>query len=221
MDMRRYAVIALDRASAEDTPNPNPRILARDLIYLDACSVADEIRNRDQIDCEVWLDGVQDQVSLPTLPTIDRLCRILPQSSKHLLLLISDIGEKKIQVIKEVRTLTTLGLKEAKELVESAPAILGSFPENEVHAAATTLEQSGATVEILGDSTVVDAELYSVIILTPPTSTQPHISPILRDASATPPGEVLAVSMSKYFAEGAVLMISEAGGTAEIVKNAA
>jgi large subunit ribosomal protein L7/L12 len=58
-------------------------------------------------------------------------------------------GEKKIQVIKEVRTLTALGLKEAKDLVEGAPKpVKKGVSKDEAEAAKKLLEDAGATVEI-------------------------------------------------------------------------
>ncbi|MBK8461662.1 MAG: 50S ribosomal protein L7/L12 [Nigerium sp.] len=57
------------------------------------------------------------------------------------------IGEKKIQVIKEVRALTSLGLKEAKDLVESAPkAVLEKVARDVAEKAKEQLEAAGATV---------------------------------------------------------------------------
>jgi large subunit ribosomal protein L7/L12 len=58
-------------------------------------------------------------------------------------------GEKKIQVIKEVRGLTSLGLKEAKDLVESAPkAILEKVDKAAAEKAKEALEGAGATVTL-------------------------------------------------------------------------
>lgn len=58
-------------------------------------------------------------------------------------------GDKKIQVIKEVRTLTSLGLKEAKDLVEAAPkAVLEKVNKEEAEKAKAALEGAGATVEL-------------------------------------------------------------------------
>ena len=62
---------------------------------------------------------------------------------------LASAGDKKIQVIKEVRGLTTLGLKEAKELVESAPkAVLEGVSKDEAEKAKEALEGAGATVEL-------------------------------------------------------------------------
>ena len=58
-------------------------------------------------------------------------------------------GEKKIQVIKEVRALTSLGLQEAKELVEGAPAaILEGVAKDAADEAKEKLEGAGATIEL-------------------------------------------------------------------------
>lgn len=63
--------------------------------------------------------------------------------------ILKDFGDKKIQVIKAVRALTSLGLKEAKELVESAPkAVKEGVPKEEAEEAKAQLEDAGATVEI-------------------------------------------------------------------------
>jgi large subunit ribosomal protein L7/L12 len=58
-------------------------------------------------------------------------------------------GEKKIQVIKEVRTLTSLGLKEAKDLVDGAPKpVLEKVSKEDAEKARTQLQEAGATVEL-------------------------------------------------------------------------
>jgi large subunit ribosomal protein L7/L12 len=58
-------------------------------------------------------------------------------------------GEKKIQVIKEVRTITSLGLKEAKDLVEAAPkAVLEKATKDAADKAKEALEAAGATVTV-------------------------------------------------------------------------
>jgi large subunit ribosomal protein L7/L12 len=58
-------------------------------------------------------------------------------------------GEKKIEVIKEVRALTGLGLKEAKDLVEGAPkAVKEGIPKDEAEKVKAQLEKAGAKVEL-------------------------------------------------------------------------
>jgi len=63
--------------------------------------------------------------------------------------ILSSFGEKKINVIKEVRSITGLGLKEAKEAVESAPkAIKEGVSKEEAEEVKKKLEEAGASVEI-------------------------------------------------------------------------
>lgn len=63
--------------------------------------------------------------------------------------IIEAAGEKKIQVIKEVRSLTSLGLKEAKDLVDSAPkALLEKVNKETAEKARAALEGAGATVTV-------------------------------------------------------------------------
>src|SRR3954453_16350843 len=73
--------------------------------------------------------GAEEKTGLPVLPTAG--------------------GEKKIEVIKEVRALTGLGLKEAKDLVEAAPkAVKEGVNKEEADKIKTTLEKVGAKVEL-------------------------------------------------------------------------
>ena len=63
--------------------------------------------------------------------------------------ILTAAGDKKIQVIKEVRALTSLGLKEAKDLVDSAPKpVLERVTKDDADKAKAKLEEAGATVEL-------------------------------------------------------------------------
>jgi large subunit ribosomal protein L7/L12 len=63
--------------------------------------------------------------------------------------ILTAAGDKKIQVIKEVRSLTSLGLKEAKDLVDSAPKpVLEKATKEDAEKAKAQLEGAGATVEL-------------------------------------------------------------------------
>jgi large subunit ribosomal protein L7/L12 len=63
--------------------------------------------------------------------------------------ILKDMGAKKINVIKVVRSATGLGLKEAKDLVEGAPSeVKTALPKDEAEALKKDLEEAGATVEI-------------------------------------------------------------------------
>ncbi len=62
---------------------------------------------------------------------------------------LAAFGEKKINVIKEIRVITSLGLKEAKDLVESAPkAVKEGVNKEEAEKIKKQLEEAGATVEL-------------------------------------------------------------------------
>ncbi|MCK4632266.1 MAG: 50S ribosomal protein L7/L12 [candidate division Zixibacteria bacterium] len=63
--------------------------------------------------------------------------------------MLTGIGDKKIQVIKVVRQLTSLGLKEAKELVESAPTkVVEAVSKDDAEKAKAQLEEVGAIIDI-------------------------------------------------------------------------
>ena len=63
--------------------------------------------------------------------------------------MLTAIGDKKINVIKEVRAVTGLGLKEAKDLVEAAPSMVKeAVPEAEANEIKAKLEEAGASVEV-------------------------------------------------------------------------
>tara|TARA_B100001123_G_scaffold410153_1_gene504973 strand:- start:384 stop:761 length:378 start_codon:yes stop_codon:yes gene_type:complete len=62
---------------------------------------------------------------------------------------LTDAGDKKIQVIKEVRTLTNLGLKDAKDLVDGAPnAVMEGVSKEDAEKAKEALEAAGAAIEL-------------------------------------------------------------------------
>ncbi len=63
--------------------------------------------------------------------------------------MLTGIGDKKIQVIKEIRAITSLGLKEAKALVESAPcAVKEDLPKEEAEQIKAKLEEVGAIIDL-------------------------------------------------------------------------
>ncbi len=71
------------------------------------------------------------------------------EESSEVDVILESAGEKKIQVIKEVRALTSLGLKEAKDLVEAAPKpVLEKVARDAAEKAKEALEAAGATVSV-------------------------------------------------------------------------
>ena len=72
-----------------------------------------------------------------------------PEEKDEFDVILEGAGEKKIQVIKEVRTLTSLGLKEAKDLVDSAPKpLLERVNKEAAEKARAALEGAGASVTV-------------------------------------------------------------------------
>jgi large subunit ribosomal protein L7/L12 len=70
-----------------------------------------------------------------------------PEEKSEFNLILKDVGDQKVKVIKAVREVTNLGLKEAKELVEGAPAtVTEGLSKDDAEAAKTKLEEQGATV---------------------------------------------------------------------------
>ena len=64
-------------------------------------------------------------------------------------MVLAAVGDKKIEVIKEVRALTGLGLKEAKDLVDGAPnPVKEGVPQDEADQVKAQLEEAGASVEL-------------------------------------------------------------------------
>ena len=72
-----------------------------------------------------------------------------PEEQDEFDVILEGPGEKKIQVIKEVRSLTSLGLKEAKDLVDGAPKpVLEKVSKEDAEKAKATLEAAGGSVEL-------------------------------------------------------------------------
>jgi len=71
------------------------------------------------------------------------------EEQTHFDVMLTGFGEKKVGVIKAVRAATGLGLKEAKDLVESAPAaVRESAPKDEAEALKKQIEEAGGTAEL-------------------------------------------------------------------------
>ncbi|NQV60049.1 MAG: 50S ribosomal protein L7/L12 [Alphaproteobacteria bacterium] len=96
---------------------------------------------------EKWGVSAAAPVAMAAAPAGDGAAAAEEQSEFNVILV--SFGEKKINVIKEVRALTGLGLKEAKDLVESAPKeIKEGVSKDEANKVKEQLEGAGATVEI-------------------------------------------------------------------------
>ena len=81
--------------------------------------------------------------------TVLELSELLKAFEERFGVILTGAGDKKIQVIKEVRALTSLGLKEAKDVVDGAPkAVLEKVSKEDAEKAKVQLEAAGATVEL-------------------------------------------------------------------------
>jgi large subunit ribosomal protein L7/L12 len=88
-------------------------------------------------------------VAVAAAPTGDGAAAAGAEEQDEFDVILVAAGEKKINVIKEVRTLTSLGLKEAKDLVDGAPKpVLERVAKEDAEKAKAQLEEAGATVEL-------------------------------------------------------------------------
>ena len=92
--------------------------------------------------------GVSAATAVATAPVADGAAAPAEEQSEFAIMLTS-AGDKKINVIKEIRTFTTLGLKEAKDLVDGAPKeIKSGVNKKEAEEIKKKLEAAGAKVEL-------------------------------------------------------------------------
>ena len=94
---------------------------------------------------EKW--GVSAAVAAPAATPI--ASTTAAEEKSEFTIFLSSVGDKKINVIKEVRSITGLGLKEAKDLVEEAPKeVKTAVPKKDAEEAKKKLEAAGAKVEL-------------------------------------------------------------------------
>jgi large subunit ribosomal protein L7/L12 len=93
--------------------------------------------------------GVEPMAAVAAAPAAGGPAADTAEEKTEFDVVLNAAGDKKIQVIKVVRELTSLGLKEAKELVDSSPSnVKEGIPEDEAKAAMEKLQEVGAQVEI-------------------------------------------------------------------------
>ena len=96
---------------------------------------------------EKW--GVTAAAAVAAAPTAGAAGAAPAEEKDEFTIMLTAAGDKKINVIKEVRAVTTLGLKEAKDLVEGAPKeIKAGVPKKEAEEIKAKLEAAGAKVEL-------------------------------------------------------------------------
>jgi large subunit ribosomal protein L7/L12 len=93
--------------------------------------------------------GVTARAAIPVAATPAAAGAAATEEKTKWAVVLAAVGDKKIQVIKEVRAMTNLGLKEAKTLVEEAPkTVMEDLTKEEAEKAKSKLESVGATVEL-------------------------------------------------------------------------
>src|ERR1700683_4879078 len=98
---------------------------------------------------EKWGVSAAAPVAMAAAPAGGGAAAAPTEEQTEFTVILANAGEKKINVIKEIRTITGLGLKEAKDLVEGAPKpVKESVGKDEVAKIKKMLEDAGATVEV-------------------------------------------------------------------------
>src|SRR5512139_1000993 len=116
--------------------------------------VKDYIKNMTLMDAAVLVKELEEELGVSAAAPVAVAAAAGPaaaaaEEKTEFNVILADAGEKKIQVIKVVRELTGLGLKEAKDLVDGAPKpVKTGVSKEEATSMKTKLEEQGATVEI-------------------------------------------------------------------------
>ena len=109
-----------------------------------------EVSQLSKLMQEVWGVSAAAPVAVAAAPAAGGAAAAAPVEEKtEFNVVLKEVGPNKLNVIKAVRELTTLGLKEAKDLVEAAPKpVKEAVPKEEAEAAKSKLEAAGATVDL-------------------------------------------------------------------------
>lgn len=116
--------------------------------------VKDYIKNMTLMDAAALVKELEDELGVSAAAPVAVAAVAGPaaaaaEEKTEFDVILAEAGEKKIQVIKVVRELTGLGLKEAKDLVDGAPkAVKEAVPKEEAETIKKKLEEQGAKVEI-------------------------------------------------------------------------
>ena len=121
--------------------------------------ILDAIANMTVIELKELLDAFEEKFGVTAAAPVAAFAGPMPggggeaaaaeEEKDEFDVILTGAGAQKIQVIKEVRALTSLGLKEAKDLVDSAPKpVLEKVNKEAAEAAKAQLEGAGATVEL-------------------------------------------------------------------------
>jgi large subunit ribosomal protein L7/L12 len=112
------------------------------LTVLEAAELAKMLEQR-------WGVSAAAPVAVAAAPAAGAAAAPAAEAQTEFTVILAKAGDKKINVIKEIRTITGLGLKEAKDLVEGAPKeVKAGVSKDEAEKIKKVLEEQGATVEI-------------------------------------------------------------------------
>ena len=227
-DQERYALVLTDvpdhsLASVCDVVGTQiraiPALAIRGLTAHEAETMAARLRTFGAL-VEVWDETAS--ISPPSAIVTKHEQVSVPQPPNTFIILL-DPGDKKIQVIKEIRSATSLGLKEAKDLVDAAPSILGPFQAQDAAIASEALRKVGAECEIDSPSAFGDLHIVDVVLTKHPSLAEAALPDALirllhSYASDGPPNEpvVIATGINAYLAERIMRVIGESGGEATI-----
>jgi large subunit ribosomal protein L7/L12 len=115
--------------------------------------VKDYIKNMTLMDAAALVKELEEELGVsaaaPVAVAAAGPAAAVAEEKTEFNVILAEVGEKKIQVIKVVREITGLGLKEAKDLVDGAPKpVKEAVPKAEAEAIKKKLEEQGAKVEI-------------------------------------------------------------------------
>lgn len=195
-----------------------PALVARRLTSQEAETAAAQLRALGAV-VEIWDETPPLPEGSTTLSDPERV--LISSQLPNTFVIIIRAGDKKIQLIKEVRSVTSLGLKEAKDLVDDVPSILGPFQAREAIEVYELLQTTGAECEIVGLSESTDAQVFDVLLTQCPVQ-EPDVWPAVlqRISKACPSGKfpnepaIIAARINGYIAERIIQMVEGVGGTA-------
>ena len=116
---------------------------------LEQWSVLDVVNAVKAIEEKFGIKAAAPVAAGPAQPQTNGETVVEEEEKTEFTLVLSGVGDSKINVIKAVRELTNLGLKEAKDLVDSAPKpVLENVSKDDADAGAAKLQEAGATTEL-------------------------------------------------------------------------
>ena len=116
---------------------------------VDVDKIIEDLSNMSVLDLVKLSKALQDQWGVSAAPAAGAAAAAPAEEQTEFTVVLAAIGDNKVNVIKAVRELTGLGLKEAKDLVDGAPKpVKEGIPKADAEAARKKLEDAGAKVEV-------------------------------------------------------------------------